>query len=321
MPKAIVVTETGGPGVLVSTEVPRPVPAGTQLLVEVAAAGVNFIETYQRSGAYPVELPFTPGAEAAGVVVELGPSAAGFSVGDRVAFAEGAGTYAEYALVEADKALPVPDGVELETAAAVVLQGLTAHYLSNSTFPVASGQTVLTHAGAGGVGLLLIQLLKAKGARVITTVSSPGKEELARGAGADEVLGYDGFDEAVRELTGGTGVDVVYDGVGRDTFEGSLKSLRVRGTMVLFGAASGAVPPMDPQRLNHGGSLFLTRPSINHYLRTAEERRWRSGDLFGAITAGALDVRIGARYPLADAGRAHEDLQARRTTGKVLLIP
>jgi NADPH2:quinone reductase len=321
MAKAILLTETGGPGVLSSTEVPRPEPQGTQLLVEVAAAGVNFIETYQRSGAYPLELPFPLGAEAAGVVVGLGPSAAGFAVGDRVAFAEGTGTYAQYALVESDKALPVPDGVDLETAAAAALQGLTAHYLINSTFPVAPGQTVLAHAGAGGVGLLLIQMLKAKGARVITTVSTAEKEELARGAGADEVLRYDGFAEAVRGLTGGTGVDVVYDGVGRSTFDGSLDSLRVRGTMVLFGAASGAVPPVDPQRLNRAGSLFLTRPTLGHYLLTGEERRWRAGELFDAITTGALTVRIGARYPLAEAARAHEDLQARRTTGKVLLIP
>ncbi len=321
MANAIVINETGGPEVLISAEVPRPVPGGTQLLVKVAAAGVNFIETYQRSGTYPLELPFTPGAEASGTVMELGPGADGFSVGDRVAFAEGQGTYADYALVEADKALPIPEGIDLETAAAVPLQGLTAHYLVNSTFPVAAGQTVLAHAGAGGVGLLLIQLLRAKGARVLTTVSTPEKEALARGAGADEVLGYEGFAAAVRELTGGTGVDVVYDGVGQSTFEESLRSLRIRGTMVLYGAASGPVPPVDPQRLNSGGSLFLTRPTLAHHLLTNEERRWRAGELFEAITAGTLKVRVGARYPLADAAHAHEDLQARRTTGKVLLIP
>lgn len=321
MPTAIVVQQPGGPEVLVSTEVDRPVPSGSQLLVKVAATGVNFIETYQRSGAYKMQFPFTPGAEAAGEVVALGPDATGFSEGDRVAFAEGSGTYAQFALVDAAKALPVPDGVDLETAAAIPLQGMTAHYLINSTFKVEPGQTVLTHAGAGGVGLLLTQLLKAKGARVITTVSTEDKEALARGAGADVVLRYEGFAAKVRELTDGTGVPVVYDGVGKDTFDESLASLQPRGTMVLFGAASGAVPPFDPQRLNAGGSLYVTRPSLVHHLQTAEERRWRSSEVFAAVADGSLKVRIGARYPLAQAARAHEDLQARRTTGKLLLIP
>jgi NADPH2:quinone reductase len=321
MPSAIVVTAPGGPDVLTLATVERPEPAHGQLLVKVAAAGVNFIETYQRSGVYAVEHPFTPGAEAAGTVEALGEGVTGFEAGDRVAFAEGRNTYAEYALVDADRALPVPDGVDLETAAALPLQGMTAHYLITSTFPVQSGHTVLVHAGAGGVGLLLIQLLKARGARVITTVSTAEKEDLARGAGADEVLRYEGFADAVRTSTGGTGVDVVFDGVGKATFDESLRSLRIRGTMVLFGAASGAVPPVDLQRLNSGGSLFVTRPTLAHYLLTPEERRWRSEELFGAVAAGQLDVRIGARYALADAARAHEDLQARRTTGKVLLIP
>ncbi len=321
MPSAIVVTAPGGPDVLTLATVERPEPAPGQLLVKVAAAGVNFIETYQRSGVYAVEHPFTPGAEAAGTVEALGEGVTGFEAGDRVAFAEGRNTYAEYALVDADRALPVPDGVDLETAAALPLQGMTAHYLITSTFPVQSGHTVLVHAGAGGVGLLLIQLLKARGARVITTVSTAEKEDLARGAGADEVLRYEGFADAVRTSTGGTGVDVVFDGVGKATFDESLRSLRIRGTMVLFGAASGAVPPVDLQRLNSGGSLFVTRPTLAHYLLTPEERRWRSEELFGAVAAGQLDVRIGARYALADAARAHEDLQARRTTGTVLLIP
>ncbi|MEG9247667.1 quinone oxidoreductase [Arthrobacter sp. Soc17.1.1.1] len=321
MPSAIVVTAPGGPDVLTLATVERPEPAPGQLLVKVAAAGVNFIETYQRSGVYAVEHPFTPGAEAAGTVEALGEGVTDFEAGDRVAFAEGRNTYAEYALVDADRALPVPDGVDLETAAALPLQGMTAHYLITSTFPVRSGHTVLVHAGAGGVGLLLIQLLKARGARVITTVSTAEKEDLARGAGADEVLRYEGFADAVRTSTGGTGVDVVFDGVGKATFDESLRSLRIRGTMVLFGAASGAVPPVDLQRLNSGGSLFVTRPTLAHYLLTPEERRWRSEELFGAVAAGQLDVRIGARYALADAARAHEDLQARRTTGKVLLIP
>lgn len=321
MPSAIVVQQSGGPEVLTLASADRPEPGPGQLLVKVAAAGVNFIETYQRSGAYAVEHPFTPGAEAAGTVETLGPDTAGFEVGDRVAFAEGKGTYAEYALVDADRALPVPDGVDLETAAALPLQGMTAHYLINSTFPVRQEHTVLVHAGAGGVGLLLIQLLKAKGARVITTVSTAEKEDLARSAGADEVLRYEGFADAVRTLTDGTGVDVVFDGVGKETFDQSLRSLRVRGTLVLYGAASGAVPPLDLQRLNSGGSLFVTRPTLVHYLLAPEERRWRSEELFGAVVAGQLDVRIGARYALADAAQAHEDLQGRRTTGKVLLIP
>lgn len=321
MPSAIVVRQAGGPEVLGLASTDRPEPGPGQLLVKVAAAGVNFIETYQRSGAYAVEHPFTPGAEAAGTVEELGADTEGFDVGDRVAFAEGKGTYAEYALVDADRALPVPDGVDLETAAALPLQGMTAHYLVNSTFTVQPEHTVLVHAGAGGVGLLITQLLKARGARVIATVSTAEKEELARGAGADEVLRYDGFADAARALTDGTGVDVVYDGVGKDTFDESLRSLRVRGTLVLYGAASGPVPPLDLQRLNSGGSLFVTRPTLVHHLLTPEERRWRSEELFGAVVAGHLDVRIGARYPLADAARAHEDLQGRRTTGKVLLIP
>jgi len=321
MPSAIVLTEAGGPDVLTLTPVDRPEPGPGQLLVRVAAAGVNFIETYQRSGAYPVRYPFTPGAEAAGTVDAVGRDVEGFAPGDRVAFAEGEATYAEFAVVDAAKALPVPDGVDLETAAALPLQGMTAHYLVNSTFPVQQDQTALVHAGAGGVGLLLIQLLKAKGARVITTVSTPEKEELALGAGADDVLRYEGFADAVRTLTDGTGADVVYDGVGQATFDESLRSLRLRGTLVLYGAASGPVEPFDLQRLNSGGSLFVTRPTLAHHLLSAEERRWRSEELFGAVTSGTLSVRIGARYPLADAARAHEDLQARRTTGKVLLIP
>lgn len=321
MPTAIVAQQAGGPDVLTVAEVDRPAPTGSELLVRVAAAGINYIETYQRSGYYPVQYPFTPGAEAAGEVVAMGPEATGFAVGDRVAFAEGVGTYAQFTLVEADKAVPVPEGVSLETAAALPLQGMTAHYLINTTFKVQLGQTVLTHAGAGGVGLLLIQLLKAKGARVITTVSTGDKEALAREAGADEVLRYDGFDTAVRELTNGVGVDVVYDGVGKATFDGSLASLRKRGTLVLFGAASGAVPPFDPQRLAATGSVYLTRPKLLDHLLSVEERRWRFSEVFAAVVDGSLKVRIGATYPLEAAAQAHEDLEARKTTGKLLLIP
>jgi NADPH2:quinone reductase len=321
MTHAIVARQAGGPEVLEYADVDRPVPGPGQLLVKVAAAGVNFIDTYKRSGVYKVEYPFIPGSEAAGTVEEVGEGVTAFVSGDRVATAEGRDCYAGYALVDADKALPVPDGLDDLTAAALPLQGLTAHYLINSTFKVEAGHNVLLHAGAGGVGLLLIQLLKAKGARVLTTVSTDAKEQLAREAGADHVLRYEGFPHHVRELTNGTGVDVVYDGVGRDTFEGSLSALRVRGMLALFGAASGPVPPVDPQRLNAGGSLFLTRPTMGHYLRDETERRWRSDEIFAAAANGSLKVRIGARYPLSQAGQAHRDLEGRKTTGKVLLVP
>jgi NADPH2:quinone reductase len=318
---AIVARHSGGPEVLQLAEVDRPVPGPGQLLVKVAAAGVNFIDTYQRSGVYKVQFPFTPGSEMAGTVEATGDGVEDFSAGDRVATAEGARSYAGYTLLDQAKAYPVPEGVDDLTAAALPLQGITAHYLINSSFRVEPGHTVLTHAGAGGVGLLLIQLLKEKGARVITTVSSDAKELLAREAGADHVLRYGGFPHHVRELTDGKGVDVVYDGVGRDTFDGSLSCLRTRGSLVLFGAASGPAPAFDPQRLNAGGSLTLTRPSISHFLLNEQERRWRSTEIFNAVAAGNLKVRIGASYPLADARQAHEDLEGRRTTGKVLLVP
>jgi NADPH2:quinone reductase len=319
--KAIVAAAPGGPEVLQLQDVEVPVPGAGEVLVKVAAAGVNFIETYERSGTYKTAFPYTPGSEASGTVVALGDGVSGLAEGDRVAFCEGSRTYAEYTVVRAEAALPVPDGVSFEVAAAIPLQGMTAHYLVNSSFAAGPEHTVLTHAGAGGVGLVLTQLLKAKGARVITTVSSDAKEELARAAGADEVLRYEGFPERVRALTGGAGVDVVYDGVGKDTFDGSLSCLRTRGMMVLFGGASGQVPPFDLQRLNAGGSLFITRPKLKDHLLTAEERQWRSRELFDEVLAGRLDIRIGATYPLAEAAKAHEDLQARRTTGKLLLIP
>ena len=321
MTHAIVARQAGGPEVLDFTEIDRPAPGPGQLLVKVAATGVNFIETYQRNGTYKVAYPFPPGSEAAGVVEEVGEGVEDFSVGSRVATAEGTACYAGYIVLDAAKALPVPDGVDDHTAAALPLQGMTAHYLINSSFRVEPGHNVLVHAGAGGVGLLLIQLLKARGARVITTVSTDEKESLARGAGADEVLRYDGFADAVRDLTHGAGVNVAYDGVGKDTFDGSMASLRIRGSLVLFGAASGPVPPVDPQRLNAGGSLTLTRPTLAHFLGNPQERLWRSTEIFGAAADGSLNVRIGATYPLAEAGRAHEDLEGRRTTGKVLLVP
>ncbi|WP_284976641.1 quinone oxidoreductase [Arthrobacter sp. efr-133-TYG-104] len=321
MTHAIVAGQAGGPDVLTYTEVEPPVPGPGQLLIKVAAAGVNFIDTYQRSGLYKVEYPFTPGAEAAGTVDAVGEGVEEFSVGDRVATAEGIRTYAEYALVDASKALPVPDGVDDHTAAALPLQGITAHYLMNSSFRVEPGHNVLLHAGAGGVGLLLTQLLKERGARVITTVSSDEKADLSKLAGADDVLRYEGFADKVRELTDGEGVHVVYDGVGKDTFDDSLKSLRIRGAMVLFGAASGPVPPVDPQRLNAGGSLTLTRPTMAHFVQNSQERRWRSADIFDAAAHGTLAVRVGATYPLAEAAQAHKDLEGRLTTGKVLLLP
>lgn len=318
---AILARQSGGPEVLEFAEVERPTPGPGQLLVKVAATGVNFIETYQRGGMYKVAYPFTPGSEAAGTVEEVGEGVDGFTVGSRVATAEGQKCYAEYTILDADKALPVPDGVDLHTAAALPLQGMTAHYLINSSFRVEPGHTVLVHAGAGGVGLLITQLLKIRGARVITTVSTDEKEDLSRAAGADEVLRYEGFADAVRKLTNGVGVDVVYDGVGKETFDSSLASLRTRGFLVLFGAASGAVPPVDPQRLNAGGSLSLTRPKLADFLANPQERVWRSSEIFGAVADGSLDIRIGGTYPLADARRAHEDLEGRRTTGKVLLVP
>jgi NADPH2:quinone reductase len=321
MTHAIVARQAGGPEVLEYADVERPVPGPGQLLVKVAAVGVNFIDTYQRGGMYQVPFPFTPGSEAAGTVEEVGEGVESFTVGSRVATAEGSRCYAGYTLIDEAKALPVPDGVDDLTAAALPLQGMTAHYLINSSFRVEPGHTVLTHAGAGGVGLLLTQLLKERGARVITTVSSDAKAELARAAGADHVLRYDGFPHHVRELTNGQGVDVVYDGVGRNTFDGSLSCLRTRGMLVLFGAASGAVPPVDPQRLNAGGSLTLTRPTLGHFLLNQQERRWRSGEIFAAAANGSLKVRIGARYPLSQAAQAHRDLEARNTTGKVILIP
>lgn len=321
MTHAIVATAPGGPEVLAYAEAEMPAPGPGQLLVRVAATGVNFIETYQRQGYYKVAFPFTPGAEAAGVVTAVGEGVTDFAHGDRVATAEGHATYADYTLIDADKALPVPEGVDLLTAAALPLQGMTAHYLINSTFRVEPGQTVLLHAGAGGVGLLATQMLKAKGARVITTVSTDAKAELASGAGADHVIRYEDFPSHVRELTGGTGVDVVYDGVGRDTFDGSLQCLRKRGMLVLFGAASGPVPPFDLQRLNAAGSLFVTRPTLAHHLLNAAERRWRSSEVFGAVVDGSLDVRIGAQFPLWEAAAAHTALEGRATTGKVLLVP
>ncbi|MCC8247227.1 quinone oxidoreductase family protein [Saccharothrix luteola] len=323
MPKAVVVRATGGPEALEIADVEAPSPGPGELLVDVAAAGVNFIDCYHREGRYPLSLPFAPGLEGAGRVSAVGPDVAGFAVGDRVAWAQALGSYAEQAVVPVKDAVPVPEGVDDDTAGALLLQGLTAHYLIASTYPVQKGDTVLVHAAAGGVGLLLVQLAKARGARVIGTVSTEAKEALAREAGADEVIRYDQVDFApeVRALTDGVGVEAVYDGVGKTTFDGSLASLKPRGMLALFGASSGAVPPFDPQRLNQAGSVFLTRPSLGAHVATREELEWRAGELFAAVVDGSLTVRIGGRYPLAEARRAHEDLEARRTTGKLLLVP
>lgn len=323
MPRAVVVRATGGPEALEFTEVEARSPGAGELLVDVAAAGVNFIDCYHREGRYPLPLPFVVGLEGTGRVSAVGPDVAGFAVGDRVAWAQSIGSYAEQAVVSAKDAVPVPEGVDDETAGALLLQGLTAHYLVASTYPVREGDAVLVHAAAGGVGLLLVQLAKARGARVIGTVSTEAKEALAREAGADEVIRYDRVDFApeVRRLTDGVGVAAVYDGVGRTTFDGSLASLRPRGVLALFGASSGAVPPFDPQRLNQAGSVFLTRPSLGAHVATREELEWRAGELFAAVADGSLAVRVGGRYPLAEARRAHEDLEGRRTTGKLLLIP
>jgi len=324
--RAIRALAAGGPEVLSLDEVPPTEPAAGQAVVDVAAAGVNFIDVYRRTGRYPMPFPHVVGAEGAGIVRAVGPGV-DLSVGDRVAWADGsAGSYAERALVEADRLVPVPAEVSLEVAAAVMLQGLTAHYLSHSTAPVLPGHDVLVHAGAGGVGLLLTQLAVARGGRVLTTVSTAHKAELSRSAGAGAVLRYDELDDLptqlpawVHEHTEG-GVHSVFDGVGRTTFDASLASLRRRGTLALFGASSGPVPPVDPMRLQDAGSVFLTRPTLGHHVAERAELLSRSDELFAALAARRLDVRIGARFPLADAAEAHRALEGRATTGKVLLL-
>lgn len=302
-------------------DVPLPEAGPGQALVRVAAAGVNFIDVYVRTGRYPAELPYQPGKEGAGTVVALGEGVSEFAAGDRVAWAMVAGGYGDYAVVDVNGMVAVPECVGDETAAAVMLQGLTAHFLTHSIVPVGDGDDVLVHAGAGGVGLLLTQLLVRAGARVLSVTSTPEKATLSREAGAAVTLGYDDLAARVREETDGRGVRAVFDGVGASTFDASLDSLAVRGTLVLFGAASGAVPPVDPMVLAQKGSLMLTRPTLNHFMTTREELGWRAGEVFDAIAAGELDVRIGQRYALADAAQAHRDLEGRRTTGKLILVP
>ena len=305
------------------TEHPDPVAGPGQVVVRVAAVGVNFRDIYERMGigAYAAPTPFIGGGEGAGTVVAVGSGVTSLTVGSVVAWCSARASYAELVAVRAGDAVPVPAGVPAKIAAAVILQGLTAHYLCHSTFPVAPGTVTVVHAAAGGVGLLLTQMIKRLGGVVVATTSSAAKAELATRAGADHVVTYDGVLDAVRRVTGERGADVVYDGVGAATFDDSLRALAPRGMMVLYGAASGPVPPFDPQRLNSGGSLFLTRPTLHHYVADRGELLWRTGDLFSWIAAGELDVRVGAEYPLADAARAQEDLAARRTTGKLLLIP
>jgi NADPH2:quinone reductase len=322
--RAIQVTENGGPEVLKVAEVTDPTAGDGQLLVEVGAVGVNYIDTYHRDGLYPLPTPFIPGLEGMGTVRALGPGTTGFAVGDRVAWAQTIGSYAELVAVPAAQAVHVPDGVPDDIAVGALLQGMTAHVLVTATYPVSEGESILVHAAAGGVGLLLTQLGNKLGARVIATVSTPEKAELARAAGAADVINYTEVEDLageVRRLTDGVGVSVAYDGVGKTTYEASLSSLRRRGMLVLFGAASGPVPPIDPQRLNQGGSLYLTRPTLFHYTATREELEWHAGEVYSAVAAGTLDIRVGHRYPLAEAEQAHRDLQGRATTGKLILLP
>jgi NADPH2:quinone reductase len=318
--RAIRVHETGGPEVLRLEELALPEPGPGQVRVKVAATGLNYIETYQRTGLYKMQLPFTPGGEFAGSVDALGPDVRGWAVGDVVATASGSGGYAEYALAPADKLVRVPEGVDPKLAAAVLLQGMTAHYLVHSTYPLKAGESCVVTAAAGGVGLLLVQIAKRLGARVFGLVSSEEKAELARGAGADEVIFYnrENFAQRVRALTGGHGV---YDSVGKDSWEQSLDSLRPRGYAVFFGNASGPVPAIEPLALSSRGSLFMTRPTLFHYIVTPDELAWRAGDLFRWIAAGELRVRIDREIPLANAADAHVAIESRQTTGKVLIVP
>jgi NADPH2:quinone reductase len=320
--RAVVVTKNGGPDVLEVQSRPMPQPGAGQIRIDVAAAGVNFRDVYERTGAYPTTTPFVLGCEAAGRVGAVGPGVTEFVLGEVVATAAANATMADAVVVPVEHVVPVPDGVAADLAAAAMLQGMTAHYLINSTYPVQDGDEVLIHAAAGGVGQLLVQLAKARGAHVVATVGSANKVTIARELGADEVIRYDEVDDlsaAVRAVSGG-GVHVVYDGVGKATFDASLASLRHRGMMALFGAASGPVPPLDPQLLNRSGSLFLTRPTLLHYVETREELLWRSGEILAAIADGTLQISIGGRYPLERAADAYRDLEGRGTTGKLLIV-
>ena len=322
--KAIQVQKTGGPEVLTLVDLPVPKPKPNEALVKIAASGVNFIDVYFREGRYPATLPFTDGQEASGTVTEVGSEVKTVKVGDRVAYSNVIGTYAEYAAVPAERLVHVPDKINDQQAAAAMLQGMTAHYLINTTYPLKKGETALIHAAAGGVGQLLVQLAKGIGARVIATAGTEEKAKLAREAGADEVILYtkQDFEAETKRLTDGKGVHVVYDGVGQSTFDKGLNTLRLRGHMVLFGASSGPVAPVDPvKQLMAKGSLTLTRPSLIHYVSTREELEHRAGEVLGMIAAGKLKLRIDHVHKLEEAAEAHRDLEGRKTTGKILLIP
>lgn len=321
--KAIRIHKTGGPEVLSYEDITQPEPGEGQVLIKLQAIGLNFIDTYHRTGLYPRDLPFTPGMEGAGVVEAVGPGVKELRVGDRVAYSSNPGAYAEYTIASETAVVPIPEGLDPALAAAAILQGMTAHYLVHTTYTLKSGETALIHAAAGGAGLLLVQMAKMIGATVIGTVSTEEKAQLAREAGADHVILYTetDFEEETRRLTGGRGVDVVYDSVGKTTFEKSLNVLRMRGYMVLFGQSSGRPPQIDPLTLSTKGSLFLTRPLLFHYIATREELLWRSKDVFNWINEGKLSVRIDRRLPLAQAAEAHQLLESRQTSGKVILIP
>jgi len=319
--RAIRVHQQGGPEVMQLDEIPVPEPGPDDVLVKIETSGLNFIDVYQRSGSYTGQLPFTLGMEGAGTIEGWGSNVTGFSKGQRVAYAMQQGTYAEYALAPAQKVVTVPDSVTTEQAAGVLLQGMTAHYLCYSTYPLRAGEVALIHAAAGGTGQLLVQVAKMRGAHVIATVGNEEKAEIAKQAGADHVIIYTqtDFEAEVRRITGGQPLDVVYDSVGKDTFEKGLNLLRPRGYMVLFGQSSGAVAPVNPQTLNSKGSLFLTRPSLGWYMLTHEELLWRANDLFNWLGSGQLKLRIDRTFPLAEVARAHDYLTGRATKGKVLL--
>ena len=320
---AIQVSQVGGPEVLKLVELPLPTPQPGEAIVQIKAAGVNFIDVYFREGRYPAPLPFVNGQEAAGIVTSVGGEVSNIKPGDRVAYTGVRGSYAEYAAVPTDRLVALPDEVDFENAAAAMLQGMTAHYLSHSTYAIQRGDTVLIHAAAGGVGLLLVQMAKRLGARVIGTAGNSDKAKLAREAGADEVIIYteQDFESETKRLTNNEGVHVVYDGVGKATFDKDLNILRPRGYLVLFGGASGAVPPFDLIQLSQKGSLYITRPTLHHYIQTRAELEQRSGDVLKMISAGELKLRIHATYPLAEVQQAHRDLEGRKTSGKLLLIP
>jgi NADPH2:quinone reductase len=321
--KAIQVSQTGGPEALQLVDLPTPAPKSNEALIQIKAAGVNFIDVYFREGRYPAQLPFVDGQEGAGVVQQIADDVSNVRVGDRVAWVGTLGSYAEYTTVPANRLVRIPDELDFNEAAAAMLQGMTAHYLCRSCYTLKTDETALIHAAAGGVGALLVQMSKRLGARVIGTAGTEGKAQLARDAGADEVINYtqSDFEVETRLLTGHEGVHVVYDGVGKSTFEKDLNVLRPRGYLVLFGGSSGAVPPFDLIKLSQKGSLFITRPTLAHYTLTREELEWRAGDVMQMIIRGELKLRIYKTYPLAEAAQAHRDLEGRKTTGKLLLIP